>query len=70
MPQFTLDQMRELESVMDSLGTVAETLCDTVTRKKVHSLRYLVAEMRVLAANPRDLEAINRFTELFTPPTA
>lgn len=65
MPQFTLDQMRELESVMDSLGTVAEVLCDTVTRKKVHNLRYLIAEVRVLAGNPRDLEAINRFTELF-----
>jgi hypothetical protein len=66
MPRFNLDQMRELESVMDYLGTAAEALCDAATRKKVRDLRYLIAEMRVLAGNPRDLEAINRFTELFT----
>ncbi len=66
MPRFNLDQMRELESAMDSLGTAAEALCDAETRKKVRDLRYLIAEMRVLAGNPKDLEAINRFTELFT----
>jgi len=36
-----------------------------LTRKELQC-PDLIAEMRVLAGNPRDLEAINRFTELFT----
>lgn len=64
--QLTFKQVADLEHVMDMLGTAAQALCDKETNKKVSDLRYLIAEIRVLSANPRDLEAINRFTQLFT----
>ena len=64
--QLTFKEMADLERTMDMLGTAAHALCDKETNKKVSDLRYLIAEIRVLSANPRDLEAINRFTQLFT----
>ncbi len=64
--QFNLDKMRQLEQTMDSLCNAAYALCDRETMRKVNYLRYLVAEMRVLSGNPKDADAINRFTELFT----
>lgn len=64
--QLTFKEMADLERTMDMLGTAAHALCDKETNKKVTALRYLIAEMRVLAANPRDIEAINRFAALFT----
>lgn len=66
LPQFNLTQVRSLEATMDSLTTVAERIGDNETVRNARHLRYLIAEMRVLSANPRDPEAINRFTELFT----
>jgi hypothetical protein len=65
--QFNIGQMRELEQMMDSMSNAAYALCDNredIT--KVNNLRYLVAEMRVLATNPKDSDAIDRFTSLFT----
>ncbi len=64
--QLTFKEVAELERVMDMLGTAAHALCDKETLKRVSDLRYLIAEMRVLAGNPRDLEAINRFVQMFT----
>lgn len=63
--QYTFAKVRELEETMDRLGTAAHSLCDGETNRKVANLRFLIAEMRVLAANPRDPEAIDRFTALF-----
>lgn len=64
--QFNLDQVRQLEQTMDSLCNAAYALCEKESMRKVNDLRYLVAEMRVLASNPKDSDAINRFTALFT----
>ena len=64
--QLTFNDMRELERTMDILGSAANVLCDKDTRKKVADLRYLVAELRVLSANPQDPVAVNRFTRMFT----
>jgi hypothetical protein len=50
---------------MDSLTAVAERIGDGETVRNARQLRYLVAEMRVLAGNPRDPEAITRFVTLF-----
>ena len=65
MPQYNLEQVRSLESTMDSLAAVAERIGDGETVRNARQLRYLVAEMRVLAGNPRDPEAITRFVTLF-----
>ena len=64
--QFNLDHVRKLEQTMDSLCNAAYALCSSDDMRKVNDLRYLVAEMRVLASNPKDSDAINRFTGLFT----
>jgi hypothetical protein len=64
--KFNIEQVRQLEQTMDSLCNAAYALCDNEKMRKVNDLRYLVAEMRLLASNPRNTEAINRFTDLFT----
>lgn len=66
MPQYNLEQMRRIENTMDALTAVAERIGDAAIVQDARQLRYLVAEMRVLSANPTDPEAINRFTQLFT----
>jgi hypothetical protein len=64
--QLTFNDMKELERTMDMLGSAANVLCDKDTRKSVSDLRYLVAELRVLSANPKDFVAVNRFMQMFT----
>lgn len=64
--KFNIEQVRQLEQTMDSLCNAAYALCDNEKMRKVNDLRYLVAEMRLLASNPKDAETVNRFTNLFT----
>ena len=64
--QLTFADVKELERTVDLLGSAANALCDQDTRKKVADLRYLVAEIRVLSANPKDFEAVSRFMQMFT----
>ena len=64
--QVNLLRMRQLEETMNALCNAAYALCDANTMKKANDLRYLVAEMRVLASNPTDSEHVERFTSLFT----
>jgi hypothetical protein len=64
--QLSFHDVSELERTMDILGSAANVLCDKDTRKKVADLRYLIAELRVLSANPQDPVAINRFMRMFT----
>ena len=68
--QFKFKEVYDLEETMSRLGRAAEALCDRDTNNRVADLLYIMAEVRVLAGNPRDPEAINRFAQLFTEEAA